>query len=426
MPSRLWILTGIAALGLVVTGLGLGLVAVHDDARSDPAVVTDPPEGGLQPARRAETARPPYLLRVADPVFGSVVTRISDNRGLGSTGWWLRHSHAKVQPWNSDGSLLLLGYTDPGFLIDGRSYRFTGRTLPGAPRGVWSNTDPDTFYTVTGNRLLRVTVSSGRTDVAHVFESWDELSIGRGEGSPSNDDRTLALIATRASGAAVISYDLVREQVLGTLEMSSEDAEGLEWAASSQSGEHVVLNWSDDGPGPGRGVDVHDRALRFSRDLAEVSEQGDLGYDAAGREVYVTFDPAVGKREGDQQRIIALRLEDGAKQLLLRTDWVGTHVSCRNLDRPGWCIVSDAVADAPRARTLGFDEIYALKVDGTRTVQRFAHAQLSPRMPYDWTTLAVPSRDGRRVLWTSDWRFGRTGPAYAYVASFDAPAPGRG
>ena len=43
----------------------------------------------------------------------------------------------------------------------------------------------------------------------------------------------------------------------------------------------------------------------------------------------------------------------------LSTDWVGTHLSCRNLDRPGWCFVSDSLADAPRARTGGFDEIFA-------------------------------------------------------------------
>jgi hypothetical protein len=97
---------------------------------------------------------------------------------------------------------------------------------------------------------------------------------------------------------------------------------------------------------------------------------------------------------------------------------VGTHLSCRNLDRPGWCFLSDSLADAPRARTGGFDEIFAVRLDGSGIVNRFAHAQQSPGVPADTTTRAVPSRDGARVLWASDWRAGPNGPALAYVASF--------
>ncbi len=419
-------LVGVVSLAVVTTGLTT-LAGGRDHGDSD--VVTRivlPPDRALTPVRRPDILRPGYLVGITDPTFGSTVRRVSDNHAFRSTGMWLRQSHAKLQPWNSDGTRLLLGYTDPGFLIDGRTYAFDGQLLHKASSGVWSNVDPDTFYSVQGNQLLRISARSGRSEVAHDFAGWTSVDIGHGEGSPSNDDRSIALIASDAERVAVIVYDLVRDEVVSTLPMPRWAGEGLDWAAVSQSGSYVVLNWVEDGAGRGRGIDVYDRDLRFVRHLADVSEQGDLGYDAAGQEVYVTFDPARGKRDGDQQRIVALGLEDGRMRLLQRTDWVGTHVSCRNLERPGWCYVSDASADAPRAGTGGFDEIFALKLDGSGTVQRFAHAHQSKGVPYDWTTLAVPSRDGTRVLWASDWGLGTVAPAYAYVASFDDLVGDRG
>jgi hypothetical protein len=415
---------GVLLLG--VTTAGVAAVRTHDASPPvrKPAAVTFPPDERLTRVPHPPLPRPDYLVGTTDPTFGSTITRISDQQALGSSSKWLRQSYAKLQPWNSDGSRLLLGYTNPGFLLDGRSYAYTGRTLPRAPVGVWSNVDPETFYSVADNRLLQVSARTGVVRVSHTFDGWTSVTISDGQGSPSDDDTVVALIVRSAGSTAVVSYDLFHNRVLGTLALPAAKAEQLAWAAASQSGRHVLLNWQPDGSSQGQGVDTYDSRLRFERHLYDVSEPGDLGYDTTGHEVYVTLDGPSGKRSGDQLLLVSVRLDDAQVETELRLDWVGTQVSCRNLDRPGWCYVSDGAADAPESATGGFDEIYAVRLDGSGTVERFAHAHQSKGVPYDWTAAAVPSRDGTRVVWASDWGTGTSSPAYAYVASYVDPVGG--
>ncbi len=99
------------------------------------------------------------------------------------------------------------------------------------------------------------------------------------------------------------------------------------------------------------------------------------------------------------------RLEDGKVTALLDPklgpEADGLHVSCRNLRRPGWAYVSFDNAPSYRGRRF-CDEIVAVKLDGSGTVERLAH-QHSDRSRYRAQSQAVPSPDGRRVMWSSNW-----------------------
>jgi hypothetical protein len=87
----------------------------------------------------------------------------------------------------------------------------------------------------------------------------------------------------------------------------------------------------------------------------------------------------------------------------LPTSAENVPVSCRNINRPGWCYVSDFgnYSTSP----IGDEQIYALKLDGSRAVEVFGVDHGSPNVDdtdNSYTTRAVPSRDGRRVLFDSD------------------------
>ena len=63
--------------------------------------------------------------------------------------------------------------------------------------------------------------------------------------------------------------------------------------------------------------------------------------------------------------------------------------------------------------------MYAIKLDGSHTVEVFGVDHGSPNVDdtdNSYTTRAVPSRDGRRVLFDSDWGQGAGAPSYDYVA----------
>jgi hypothetical protein len=62
----------------------------------------------------------------------------------------------------------------------------------------------------------------------------------------------------------------------------------------------------------------------------------------------------------------------------------------------------------------------AVKLDGSQTVERIAHLHTN-RTDYLTEAHAVPSPDGRRVLWASDWESATGRPIGAYVAEVHVP-----
>jgi hypothetical protein len=99
--------------------------------------------------------------------------------------------------------------------------------------------------------------------------------------------------------------------------------------------------------------------------------------------------------------VVMVRLRDGALTSLTdpANEAYPNHVSTRNLDRLGWAYVSYYPAAGRRFS----DEIVAVKLDGSQTVERFAHSHTDRTNCYRCEAHAVPSRDGRRVLWASNW-----------------------
>jgi hypothetical protein len=372
-----------------------------------------PPATKLTAIAQVPRPRPPYLVPTRDPTFATTLVRISDQLAFRTRANWLRNTYAKSQAWNSDGTRLLLGYGDQGWLLDGATYRNTGRRLQKAEGGAWSNVDPDTFYATRDNELIRLSATSGREQVLAHFNEFSSVSIGRGEGSPSNDDRTLVLIGEALGRTTVLSFDPLAKRVVARLEVGPVGS-ALDWAATSQSGSFIALHWDKSGTTRGTGVELLTRDLKRVRHLYRWSEHADFGVDAAGNEVYVTFDYGSGANENKLQ-LVAVRLRDGRRSVVLSTEWTGTHVSCRNLDRPGWCYVSDANASTALRGRPGHDEVFAVFLDGSGIVERYGHAYQSPEGEYGSHAMAVPSRDGARVLFGSDW--GRVGgPVYGYVA----------
>lgn len=86
----------------------------------------------------------------------------------------------------------------------------------------------------------------------------------------------------------------------------------------------------------------------------------------------------------------------------------GEHVSTRNQDRLGWAYVSyDTVANADTLAKRYDSEIVAYKLDGSKAMQRFGHTHAYeksyPRVNDKIQAQPVPSRDGKRVLFASNW-----------------------
>ncbi len=308
-----------------------------------------------------------------------------------------------------------LGYPQyPFVILDGRTYKFIRKiNLP--EESTWSNIDPNKLYgELSGtNQFVSADATTGAFTVLHTFTEYDHISLGNYEGNISNDDHYAALLATKGSTNFIVVYDILNDNVVATHTIGSA---GLDWVSMSQSGNYVVVNWGSAGASPGQGIDVYDRNLNFLHHLRDDTPHGDLGYDTEGNEVFVGLGYVFGAT------ISAFRLDGGGIITLLDANpgfW-GGHISCRNTKRLGWCYVSDD-GWSPDL-WLGHDEVFAIKVDSSHTVERFAHEHHSYNAGYDHEPMAVPNRDGTKVMWASDWGGGSTAPVYSYVAETPIPA----
>jgi hypothetical protein len=114
------------------------------------------------------------------------------------------------------------------------------------------------------------------------------------------------------------------------------------------------------------------------------------------------------------------KLSNGQETVLLSTSQqFYDHISCRNESRKDWCFIStfdnpdrlihDSISWLPFE-----DEVFALKLDGSKQVQRIAHhhsRRFSPITPNPDSSVywaephATVSRMGNRILWGSNWEY---------------------
>jgi hypothetical protein len=371
---------------------------------------TYPPQTTLGYGKPPEISRPGYLDPITDPVFGTRVVRITKPLPGGAKRPIVRHVYSKIEPWNSDESLLLIGSVYPYLLLDGHTFQRLGR-VSAPSEAVWANTQPSRVYGVSRDRFGFIDLAAADPDAFQPlvrFPRYAYVSLGFGEGNLSNDDRYAALIGVRSSGDRdLIVYDLLAGQTVAVRRLGR----ALDNATMAQSGEYVVVVWGRDGRGRKEGVEAFDRELRFQRQLTRGSAHGDVGYTSEGAEAWVSY-------SAERRRSIgAYPLAGGPPITVIDADpgtW-GGHVSCRNLARPGWCYISDAGHTARYWR--GYDQVWAQQIAPDGPVEVFAHEHHSFDAGYYHQPQAVPSRDGARVLWASDWDGGRRAPVFAYVAA---------
>jgi hypothetical protein len=99
--------------------------------------------------------------------------------------------------------------------------------------------------------------------------------------------------------------------------------------------------------------------------------------------------------------VVMVRLRDGKVTSLTNPSNEPSfqHASARNLDRPGWVYVGFYKADGMKFN----DEIVAVKMDGSGQLERWSHKRSASSGCYRCESHPVPSRDGKRVLFASNW-----------------------
>ena len=377
---------------------GAGGESISGDYTFTTNTVTPIP-GGLYPPDVAMSAskavpafaRPGYLTPVKEPTFGTTMMRITDAAALGASG--VSHAYSKVQPWNKDGTLFVMG----PYLLDGNTYAIKSKTFPRVGNMRWSYLDPNTIFGFGGGRAVRINASTEQsTTIASYTEyPWGSApgnGLGFGEGNISWDDTYAALATQGAGGELVIK---VLNLKTGSFESSKTfpitNGDDIDWVSMSPSGRYVVVLWR----AGDLGVVSYDRVtLNKVANVFPYAAHGDLGYDMAGNEVAVQV-VCGGDPNRSRSSVMMSRLDNGTQTVALSPfpgNYCG-HISTRNVDRRGWAYLTDG---GPTG------EIYAVKLDSSGTVERFAHTRTTAST-YEAQAKSAVSPDGTKVVWTSDW-----------------------
>jgi len=425
--------------GWTVTDLDgpLAVLDIRETALGFLSVPTDSTNVLAEPS----TPLPAYFATFPDTTFGTQIVRIAGGVGAaiggGVPGTWgadARHHYSKDQPWNSDGTLLALQNNASGMvLLDGETYQprlgKCSNYSIGDDRWHPSPDHPNERINARATELMWFDVvrcvKTRSWPLPHTVEYF-----GRGEGNPSHDGRFAAL----TDGARMFVVDMDPQPPLAPYPNSrigpsvSIDECGLatgcevDWVSISPSGKYAVVSYDGDFP---RVFDVHPTTLALTpRPYAPTSARcagtAVQGFIYSLGHADMTLDPfdndedvIIGQEHcGNRGNLVDGKVMSAVVMVRLRDDAVtpltqptneaqAHHISTRNYDRPGWVYVGYHIQSGKKFS----DEIVAVKLDGSASMQRLAFKHGAYSGCYRCESHAVPSRDGRRVLWASNWNF---------------------
>jgi hypothetical protein len=362
------------------------------------------------------TLRPPASGKsYVDPVFGSTITRMSNSRdepdvakGVGTLSF-VSNEYSTMSPFNADNSRIL-GLHFSYFGLYDRSGRFTTDLKVCAscePR--WSRTDPNVLYFVSGNRLERLNVSTGRASVVHTFREYESIS-GKGESDISVDGDHLVFAGDDRS---VFVYEISTDTKGPVFDTGGRGFDSLYITPNN----NVTITWLESGTTRWSGIEFFDRDMTFQRQVARAGGHMDVTRDANGDEILLWTNSA-DPTPLCLNAIVKIRLSDAHQTCLISLDWsLAVHVSAP--DTGGWFFMETYAPGDPAPDSEGWkaytNEILRVKLDGTE-VRRLTHHRSRPFTSYNYTPRVSSSWDGSRIIFNSN--FGLDGPSTLYTDAY--------
>ncbi|RUM93979.1 MAG: hypothetical protein DSZ28_05590, partial [Thiothrix sp.] len=383
-------------------------------------LVTYPPNTRFNSLPEVEVGRPDKFDSYQDTAFNDGVTRTitritnreSDKKGANY------HPYPKQgSAWNSDMSLLRIDRR----IYDAKTLREislsrgkTGSTVDklmkrpvSAASGIrWSKKKSNVLYVMSDdNTFYELTISDDRSSVKEreikglgSTDKYGIFSIGHDEGNIDYDDRYIVLSSTKEDKIYIFLLDIQNGSLVWGNDPKFLDGTKFDWISVSPSGKYIIVSAKGQ-------IDLYDASnfQLLKSSMANYAGHGDIGVNKNGDDVYVQHKPG-----GYGGGIFAYILKNQEEIRLLDSNHGGGHISCRNYLLKGWCFVS--------THEEKFREVFALSLDGSKTVRRYAQthqrggehadAKVDNKYYYALSSFVNVSPDGTRVLFWSD--FGNT------------------
>ena len=354
---------------------------------------------------------------VPGTVVGTELIRVTAPNSESASKLGDRHQYSRRQVWSANETMMLFGQK----ILNADTFETAVDDLKVSSASVWSNTQPNVIYGMRYNPNLNEFVAwdvvEGEIEVIWRFDEYHNCRLGDGEGNLSNDDSLIVFSCRKENSrqAELLAFDTKKKRILG--QISAKD--NFNWASFSQSGRYILVENNDMGA-PEREL------IRYEPDFSEPflltnqTEHGDFGFDINGDDVFVML---------DLRQINYIRLSDGeiGKIPLTRLlDSIGYgHVSCRNINRPGWCFFSTSGNGVLASVQIGSDYgVYPILATVKHVVGiskknfQIWGQHYSTSSSYESQPKASVNPSGTAIVFTSDW--GGESPASDYITRISA------
>jgi hypothetical protein len=376
--------------------------------------------------------------------FSTSVTRLAGDPATvtGGVTWdvYARHHYSTDQPWNADSTIFRMSNGSSALYLDGQTYAPRATCAPNGDAR-WHPLIPQILIVVKRDRVFW-------WDVVTCVEtrSWTlpiiATGLGNYEGNPSNDGRYL--LATNATEAVLVDMNPLGAGRVGPVRNMGVDctltAESgcaaltrpcceIDSGTVSPSGRYALIKYNG---GPHRVFDIDANLALTPRPLTKdyratcpsPSPKGTAssGYTYLVGHADLALDPFDGNEDvivgvegcwNDDGKIVEgkvvgdlvkVRVRDGQMTPVSPPSTFAagstgiSHVSTRNTGRPGWAYVSYHFLNGNKYSS----EIASYKLDGSNAVERWGFTR-TENPPYEAEPHVVPSPDGQRVAFVSNW-----------------------
>src|SRR5262249_46841511 len=144
-----------------------------------------------------------------DPVFGCIVTRLSDAQK--QVGKGIMHEYSNMSAVNANDTLIELLDSSGNWFVSDLSGNIVVRNLPwaGGSGARWAPDDPRSLYYRDSNALLKATIAPGcasdctvNSKVLREFREYSTISFGGGEGDMQDPDHIVMMAACNGTSCA--------------------------------------------------------------------------------------------------------------------------------------------------------------------------------------------------------------------------------
>ena len=369
---------------------------------------------------------------LVDPQYGCTITRLT-TFGEFQAGQANHLNYSTITPLNANGSKVML-FLDNGsaVIVDTQGnvvVPIANMPAMNTQNDPWDPTNPAVFYFTNSNQFLKGTISGSTvaTTVLHTFTGYTSV-LAPDQEDLSDDGCKYWLVGTPSAGGSPVGilYNLCTDTVVSqSLVVGVKDsATGWHKIQIFPSGK-MLMTWNSNGTTNGTGGEIYNTDGTLYWHLYDQTAHNDVGTDLAGREVVIGTPNGKLSMNACANAWLSLTVVDiNAKAPVncLINNVPAWHVSYRDSPK-GWVLLSvfdqgtcpdfscfTLPSNWQSIWPLYGEELLLVKIDGT-AVYRLAHHRSRSAEAYWAQPRAAISRDGKYVLWDSNFDISSTGDA---------------